>query len=64
MNPGDLKLLPQRLPALSAVTGDEKLAAAVAEIASQLAALDRCERRALSRRKFGVRKFDASPRRE
>jgi hypothetical protein len=31
----------------------------VAERASQLAALDRYERRALSRRKFAVRKFDA-----
>jgi hypothetical protein len=41
------------------LTPIEELAAVVAERASQLAALDRYERRALSRRKFAVRKFDA-----
>ena len=41
------------------LTPVEELAAVVAERASQLAALDRYERRALSRRKFAVRKFDA-----
>jgi hypothetical protein len=38
---------------------DEKLATVLEERASQLAAFDRYERRALSRRKFAIRKFGA-----
>ena len=44
---------------LEPLDGDAKLAAVVEDKSSELAALDRYERRALSRRKFAVRKFDA-----
>jgi hypothetical protein len=45
---------------LEPLEGDEKLAAIVEDRVSELAALDRYERRALSRRKFVISKFDAS----
>jgi len=45
---------------LEPLEGDEKLAANVEDKVSELAALDRYERRALSRRKFAIRKFDVA----
>jgi hypothetical protein len=42
------------------VKGPEKLALIVANYARRLAAIDRYERRALSRRKFAIREFDAA----
>jgi hypothetical protein len=41
------------------VGGDKKFVAIVGENATRLAAIDRYERRALSRRKFAIRMFDA-----
>jgi hypothetical protein len=45
---------------LETLAGDEKLAAIVEDKVSELAAFERYERRALSRRKAAIRNFDAS----
>jgi hypothetical protein len=45
---------------LEPLEGDAKFAAVVEDKSSELAALDRYERRALSRRKAAIRNFDAA----
>jgi hypothetical protein len=61
-NPPDVSLDAQVKFVTSTPEGPQKLATIVAEEAKQLLAMDRYERRALSRRKFAIRAFDAARR--
>jgi hypothetical protein len=58
-NPPDLSLDAVEF-LMSTPEGPQKVATIIAEEAKQLLAMDRYERRALSRRKFAVRAFDAA----
>jgi hypothetical protein len=45
---------------LKALKDDEKFATVVEDRIRELATLDRCERRAISKRKFAIRAFDST----
>jgi hypothetical protein len=61
-NPPDVSLDAVVKFVTSTPEGPQKLATIVAEEAKQLLAMERYERRALSRRKFAIRAFDAARR--
>jgi hypothetical protein len=58
-NPPDMSMETLKF-ATSTPQGSEKLATILSEEAKKLLAMDRYERRALSRRKFAIRAFDAA----
>jgi hypothetical protein len=59
LNPPDMSMETLKF-ATSTPQGSEKLATILSEEAKKLLAMDRYERRALSRRKFAIRAFDAA----
>ena len=62
-NPPDMSMEALRKFVTSRPQGPHKLATILLEEAKELLAMDRYERRALSRRKFAIRAFDAARRR-
>jgi hypothetical protein len=61
-NPPDISMEALRKFMTSTPQGPDKLATILLEEAKKLLAMDRYERRALSRRKFAIRAFDAARR--
>jgi hypothetical protein len=61
-NPPDVPLFALETFVTSTPQGPQKLATILSEEVRQLSAMDRYERRALSRRKFAIRAFDAARR--
>ena len=62
-NPPDMSMEPLRKFVISTPQGPHKLATILSQEAKKLLAMDRYERRALSRRKFAIRAFDEARRR-
>jgi hypothetical protein len=62
-NPPDMSMESLRKFVISTPQGPDKLATILSQEAKKLLAMDRYERRALSRRKFAIRAFDEARRR-